>query len=260
MKVRFGQVSRWVMVASIAVVVLVCPGAGEAGVEKEIADLRRELAEIKKELAEMKALLQRTPPPRTPMGSQAKVSIGGRPTQGAPDAPITMVEFSDYQCPYCKRFVSVVFPTIKKDYIDTGKLKYVFRDFPIPALHPQAPKAHEAAHCAGEQNRYWEMHDILFENSKDFSVDALRRYARQVGLDGQRFDACLDTGRYTSRVEKEVIDSQKVGVSGTPSFVIGPSASGETITGTFVIGAQPPATFKRVIEGALEAAGKETSK
>ena len=253
MKVRFGRVSGWIMVAGLAAGVLVCPGASDAGVEEEIAELRRELADVKKELAEMKRLLQGTRPARAPARGTAEVSVAGRPSQGAHDAPVTMVEFSDYQCPFCKRHFSTVFPAIKKDYIDTGKLKYVFRDFPIPSLHPQALKAHEAAHCAREQDQYWAMHHILFEKSTDFSVDALKRYAREAGLDGDTFDECLRAGGYASRVEEEMADGRKVGISGTPSFVIGATGSGETITGTVVIGAQPHDRFKQAIESALKA-------
>lgn len=260
--------SVWMAIAVIgaAVLGLGYPASSQAGVEEEVTTLRKDLAEtkkelakIKKELAEIQRFLQSARQARSGVRGSAQVSVSGKPSLGSPDAPVTMVEFSDYQCPFCKRYISQVFPTIKKDYIDTGKLRYVFRDFPIATLHPRAMKAHEAAHCAGEQNRYWEMHDILFEKSKDFSVPALERYAKEVGLNGDQFNDCLQTGRYASKVEKEISDGRKVGVSGTPSFVIGPSGSGEKITGTVVVGARPHATFKQVIESALKTA-KENSK
>lgn len=261
MRVRWRRkVLVWLTMVGVLAVLLACPGASWAGVEEDITSLKKELTEVKKELAEIKNLLQRTPRARAPVRGPAKVSVAGRPTQGSQGAPVTMVEFSDYQCPYCQRFVSAVFPTIKKDYIDTGKVKYIFRDFPIPSLHPQAVKAHEAAHCAGEQDRYWAMHDMLFENAKDFSIAALKRYAQEVGLDRNQFDDCLQTSKYASTVEKEMADGRKVGVSGTPSFVIGPSGPGETITGTVVIGAQPPETFRQVIENALKAASASDGK
>ena len=170
-----------------------------------------------------------------------------------------MVEFSDYQCPFCKRHFSTVFPLIKKEYIATGKLKYVFRDFPIASLHPKAKKGHEAAYCAGEQDKYWEMHDTLFQNSKDFSVSALNRYARGIGLDGDRFSNCLQNGKYASRIEKEIAEGTKAEVRGTPSFFIGPSGSGGKITGTMVRGAQPVAKFRQVIARALKTAGSGQS-
>src|SRR5262249_25070646 len=146
------------------------------------------------ELVEIKNLLQGELKVQSPPKTTATVRISGRPNLGREDAPVTLVEFSDYQCPFCKRHFSTVYPALKKDYIDTGKLRYVFRDFPIANLHPQAKKAHEAAYCAREQNRYWEMHDLLFENSKDLSVPALKGYATKIALNDDQFNACLESG------------------------------------------------------------------
>jgi protein-disulfide isomerase len=155
--------------------------------------LRSEVAEIKKEVGEIKSLLQGALKPQSPPEVTAAVGVSGRPSLGRQDAPVTLVEFSDYQCPFCKRHFSTVYPILKKDYIDTGKLRYVFRDLPIASLHPQAQKAREAAYCGREQNRYWEMHDILFENSQDLSVPALKRYATKIALNFDQFIDCLVT-------------------------------------------------------------------
>lgn len=251
----------WMQMAAIATVLLLWPSISRAGLEEEIARLRKEIAEIKKDVAEIKSILQSIiQGARRAQTVTAVVSVSGRPSLGPKDAPVTMVEFSDYQCPFCKRFFSTVFPTIKKEYIDTGKLRYVFRDFPIANLHPQAQKAHEAAHCAGEQKKYWEMRDVLFENSKDFSATALKRYAQKIGLDGVAFNHCLQSGKNAAEIEKEIAEGTRAGVCGTPSFFIGPSGSGEEITGMMVRGAQPLAVFKQVIEGVLEAASSGTSK
>lgn len=247
------------IMALIAAGLLIWPAsakAGQAGVEEEIAELRKEMAEIKKDLAEIKSILQGTLQPRTPPTVAAEVRVSGKPSLGRQDAPVTMVEFSDYQCPFCKRHVVTVSPILKKDYIDTGKLRHVFRDFPIASLHPQAKKAHEAAHCAGEQNRYWEMHDTLFENPRDFSLPALKQLAQKIGLQSEPFDRCLESGKYAPEVEKEIVEGTEAGVRGTPSFFIGSTGSGERITGTMVTGAQPLARFKQIIESVLEAASK----
>ena len=246
----------WITAAAIAAALLVSPGAGRAGVEEEIASLRKELAEIKKELAEIKSILQGALRPRRQPTRTATISIAGRPSLGRQDAPVTMVEFSDYQCPFCKRYASTVYPIIKKDYIDTGKLRYVFRDFPIANLHPQAKKAHEAAYCAGEQNKYWEMHDILFQNPGDFSVPALKRYGQEIGIGGDTFNDCLESSKYAREIEKEITEGTKAGVRGTPSFFIGPSGSGEEITGTMVRGAQPLSRFRQIIENVLKLVSK----
>lgn len=250
------SVAVWITVAAIAGGLLIWPGAGQAGVEEEIASLRKELEFIKKELGEIKGILQGAFRARRPPSTTAVVSVSGRPSLGRQDAPVTMVEFSDYQCPFCKRHSLTVFPIIKKDYIDTGKLRYVFRDFPIANLHPQAKKAHEAAHCAGEQNKYWEMHEILFKNPKGLSVKVLKRYGQDIGVDGDKFNDCLKSGKYSREIEREIADGTKAGVRGTPSFFIGPSGSGEKITGKMVRGAQPLSRFRQVIENLLKTASK----
>jgi protein-disulfide isomerase len=132
----------------------------------------------------------------------------------------------------------------------------VFRDFPIASLHPQAQNAHEAAYCAGEQKKYWEMHDMLFENSQDLSIPALKRYAEKVGINGDQFNACLESGKYAGEIDKEIAEATAAGVSGTPAFFIGLSGSGEKITGTLVSGAQPLARFKQVIDEVLKVANQ----
>jgi protein-disulfide isomerase len=231
----------------------VWPGAGRAGVEEEIVKLRKEMSQIRKEIAEIKNLLV-SPNPQSPPRATAAVGVSGRPSLGRKDAPVTLVEFSDYQCAFCRRHFSTVYPLLKKDYVDTGKLRYVFRDFPIVDLHPQAKKAHEAAYCAGEQNKYWEMHDILFEYSQDFSVPALKSYAVKIALDGDQFNGCLESGKYAGEIDKEIAEGTQAGVRGTPAFFIGPSGSGDKITGTLVSGAQPLGRFKHVIDDLLKMA------
>lgn len=250
----------WMTVTAVVTALLMWPSAARAGVEEEIAELRREVAEIKKEVGEIKNLLQGALKPQIPPKITAAVSVAGKPTLGREDAPVTLVEFSDYQCPFCGRHFSTVFPILKKDYIETGKLRYVFRDFPIAGLHPQAKKAHEAARCAGEQNRYWEMHDMLFENSKDLSVPALKAYAIKIALEGDQFNACLESGKYGGEVEKEILEGTQAGVSGTPAFFIGSSGSGEKLTGTMVNGAQTLARFQQVIEEILKIANQADNK
>jgi protein-disulfide isomerase len=231
------------------------PAGSGAGTEEELAIIQRDLAEVKRDVAEIKAILLRITPRARAEPASAEVRVTGRPGLGRPDAPVTIVEFSDYQCPFCKRFFDQTLPEVKKRYIDTGKVRYVFRDMPLP-IHPQAPKAAEAAHCAGEQDRYWAMHDALFRNQGDLSVHALKRYATGLALDSEKFTECLDSGRWAGEVEKEQQAASEAGVRGTPSFVIGPSTSGDTISGRLLVGAQPFAAFQVLIESQLEAADK----
>src|SRR6266704_659322 len=129
-------------------------------------------------------------PPGNP--ENVLVSLDGVPSLGDEKAPIAIVEFSDYQCPYCGRHANTVLPQIIKDYVSTGKVRYIVRDVPIEAIHPQAFKAAEAAHCAGDQGKFWEMHDRLFQNQQLLAVSDLAAHALALGLDGPKFQPCLD--------------------------------------------------------------------
>ena len=213
-----------------------------------------ELSEIKKQLAEIRQLLSQraAQPPAQPANVTAKVSVTDNPSLGKPDAPVVVVEFSDYQCPFCQRFFQTTLPTLKADYIASGKVRYVFRDLPIASIHPQAQKAAEAAHCAGEQGKYWEMHDHLFQNQRALGVPQLKLYAREMKLDATAFEACLDQGKYVSKIEKNVADAGSVGISGTPSFLVGKRLADGTVEGSLIRGAQPITAFRQAIDRLLE--------
>lgn len=164
---------------------------------------------------------------------------------GDKNAPVTIVEFSDYQCPFCKKFWSDSFEQIKTTYIDTGKVKFIYRDFPL-GFHQNAQKAAEAAECAGEQGKYFGMHDKLFQNGQadgtGLNVADLKKYAQELGLNTAKFNECLDSGKMKAEVLKDFSDGQRAGVQGTPSFYI---------NGQMVSGAQPFSVFEQVIDAAL---------
>lgn len=160
------------------------------------------------------------------------------PVRGNPAAPVTIVEFSDYQCPFCAR-VNPTLAKIRETYGD--RVKIVFKDFPLPS-HPQAPKAAEAARCAGEQNKYWEMHDAMFANQKALEVPSLKQTARTIGLNGVAFDACLDSGKWAKAVEEGSALGEKMGVNSTPTLYV---------NGRAVIGAMPFENFKAIIDEEL---------
>lgn len=160
------------------------------------------------------------------------------PVRGNPSAPITIVEFSDYQCPFCAR----VNPTLAKVMETYGdKVKIVFKDYPLPN-HPEAPKASEAARCAGEQKKYWEMHDAMFANQRALGVPTLKQTARALGLDGAAFDACLDSGKYAATVRAGFALGERMGVNSTPTLYI---------NGRPLIGAMPFENFKAIIDEEL---------
>jgi protein-disulfide isomerase len=161
--------------------------------------------------------------------------------KGDPNAPVTIIEFSDFECPFCARFYSDTLSQIDEQYIKTGKVKLVYRDFPL-SFHPQAQKAAEAAECAGEQGKFYDMHDLLFEQGVQGGVAGFKGYAQQIGLDTGKFNTCLDSGEMASEVRKDFSDGQKAGVQGTPGFII---------NGNLVSGAQPFQVFQQVIEAEL---------
>lgn len=169
----------------------------------------------------------------------AEVAIDGAPTRGPENAPVTLVEFSDFQCPYCGR-VQPVLQKIRDTYKDQVKL--VYKDFPLPQIHPQAPKAAEAARCAREQDKYWDYHDRLFQDAKDLTPDKLKRYAADLQLDTATFDACLDSGKYAAAVRQDMAQGAELGVNSTPSFFI---------NGRFLSGAQPFSAFQTLIDEVL---------
>jgi protein-disulfide isomerase len=174
-----------------------------------------------------------------PEGERQTVSADRGFVKGAKDAPIAIVEFSDFQCPFCKN----VNPTLRQ-VLDRypGKVKVVWRDYPLVQLHPGAPKAHEAARCAADQGKFWEYHDVLFERSPRHSPDELKRYAQDLKLDAAVFGQCLDSGKHTAEVNKDVEEGQRLGVTGTPSFFV---------NGRPLEGAQPFTAFQKLIDSEL---------
>ncbi|MCA9487737.1 MAG: DsbA family protein [Nanoarchaeota archaeon] len=162
--------------------------------------------------------------------------------EGDVNAPVTIVEFSDYECPFCERFYSETYGQIKSEYIDTGKVNFVYRDFPLSSIHPQAQKAAEAAECAGEQGMYFEMYDKLFTSGVQGGVTSFKQYAMELGLNTEDFNTCLDSGEMANEVKKDMTDGQALGVKGTPAFFI---------NGQMVSGAQPFSVFKQVIDAEL---------
>ena len=174
--------------------------------------------------------------------ARVEPGVAGAPVRGPAAAPVTIVEFSDFQCPYCKQVV----PTLAQVLSRYGeKVKLVFRDFPIDSLHPQARKAAEAARCAHDQGKFWEFHDALFAGAPNASAEQLKTYAQQVGLDVPSFERCLGSRTHTAAVQKDVEEGTRLGVTGTPAFFV---------NGELLSGAQPLESFVRVIERELAAA------
>lgn len=170
------------------------------------------------------------------------VSTEGRPSLGRADAKVTVVEFSDLQCPFCKKFHDETFAQLKTAYIDTGKIRFVYRHLPLTQIHQLAAKAAEGAECAFQQGKFWEMHDAIFAVQPDIGTDALKALAKKTGLSAPKFDACLDGGATKSIVDKDAADGSAANISGTPTFFV---------NGKRLVGAQPFSAFQQAIDSEL---------
>jgi protein-disulfide isomerase len=183
-----------------------------------------------------------------------KISADNDPIIGNPDAPITIIEFSDFQCPFCARFHIQTLPTIMEEYIEKGDVKLVFRDFPLQNIHPNAVPASVAAECANEQGKFKEMHDILFEKQNEWSnletvyaIELFNQYSEQINLEQEQFTSCLSTAKYVKEIQKDLNDGRTYGITGTPGFFIG----NQEIGFVELKGAQPFESFKKVIDSQL---------
>jgi protein-disulfide isomerase len=180
----------------------------------------------------------------TGQARRVDVKTDGDPSIGPDNAPVTIIEFSDYQCPYCEQWHQQVYQQLMEAY--SGKIRFVYRDNPIPS-HPEAEPAAEAAECAGEQSAYWKFHDALFSGQYGLGRAAYEQYAADLGLDTEAFAACVDSHKFRGEIEADASDAAKVGINSTPTFVV---------NGRLLIGALPFADFKQVIDEELAAANQ----
>src|SRR5690349_20585602 len=208
--------------------------------------------EILKELKAIRALLESviTPARPAPPATGRVTNLTGY-ALGSADAPLTMVEFTDLQCPYCRQFALSTFDELKKNWIDTGKLRYISRDFPLDVLHPLAITAARAARCAGEQGKFWEMRLALVRNANLLSADFIARTAAELKLDTKAFAACAATSKYDAAIRAETQEGAKLGIEGTPTFVIGRTTP-DGIEGPMIVGALPYAQFDAKLRALLK--------
>ena len=238
-----------------------------SSMEKRLSSIEKDIGEIKRVLISILPALVRNAenrpsqfagpnppgapgnPPAMPPGRKVKVNIGGDPSLGSSKAKLVLVEFSDYECPFCARFYSQTLPAIKKEYIDTGKLRFVYKDFPLP-FHKNAMKAASAAFCAGKQGKYFEMHNFLFENQRN--LDDVENFAKKIGLNMKKFRACMNDSATKKAVEGDIAQGRSIGVGGTPTFVLGRLVDGNTVEGEVIAGAVPFEVFRNRIEALLQ--------
>jgi protein-disulfide isomerase len=186
-------------------------------------------------------------------------SIDDDPVLGDKNAPVTLIEFSDYECPFCKRYFDQTFTQIKTKYIDTGKVKLVFRDLPLSFHDPMATKEAVAANCAQKQGgdvAYFKYHDEIFKrttsNGNGLDDEKIKTIATDIGLNMGQFESCLQDPSMADEVKKDLADAGKAGATGTPTFIIGKTTKDGKIEGSLVVGAQPFSAFEAVIEPLLQ--------
>jgi protein-disulfide isomerase len=233
------------------------PSNEQEEVRREIRELKEGQEALKNELQEIKRILlanDRVPPTRP--APPDKIDIGSRPVRGNNAARVVLIEFSDYQCPFCGRFFRDILPLVDKEYIRAGKIKYVFNNLPLEEIHSQAFVAAQAVECAGEQGRFWELHDRMFANQNALAPNDLAARAKAIELDMTKFNQCLESGRTATAIRANLAEAERMGIEGTPAFVIGlidarnPSDTNLKILGS-IGGAQPFPVFKAAIDKAL---------
>jgi len=231
-----------------------------ATLRREIEALKAQQAAMQRDLEVIKTFLQQIVqrrPSEDPLLNKT-ISLTGEPSKGSARAKVTVVEVSDYHCPFCRRHTQTTQPQIDASFVANGKIQYVFVDYPIAGLHPRAATAHEGAMCAGEQGKYWEMHVKLFGDAppRDPSqlVPQLLSHAQGIGLDLGKFRACVESGKYSKSIAESVERMEQLGIDSTPTFLIGltPAAGQPMKIAKVVKGALPFSEFKAAIESLLQ--------
>jgi protein-disulfide isomerase len=219
----------------------------------QLESLRQGQERLQRDMQELKDLLRTRGQAAGPeLPKDLAFALAGRIVKGAPAAKVVVAEFTDYQCPFCARYVRETLPRIEQEYVKTGRIRYTVREFPLEQIHPQAFTAAEAALCAGDQGKYWEMHARLFEHQKALGADQLPGHAAAVGVEPKAFAECLQSGRHGNRVRADLGEGAKAGVRGTPMFFIGiADESGAMKAVRALRGAVPFASFQAAIDAVL---------
>ena len=227
------------------------------GVATAQETITREQADtLIKEIRELRQVLEslRPPAPRAgaerPPDEKVRVDLTGVHVLGRGDAPLTLVEFTDLECPYCRTFHVSTFERLKREYIDTGQIRFVTRDFPLD-FHPNARPAAQAVRCAGEQGKFWEMRHQITLNARALGGPVYERLGRDLGLDLARFSACAASESHRAAIDRDLAAGLSAGVSGTPSFVLGRTTPGAILEGIRIVGAQPYPAFESRIKALL---------
>ena len=245
------RTTRSLLVTVVTLVGFAAP-AGAQTITTQQAD------QIIKELQLLRQAVERLQAPPAPQQVQAppappdvvKIANVSGYMLGRPDAPLTMVEFTDLQCPFCNRFAIQTFDQLKRDYIDSGKVRFISRDYPLD-FHPQAMPAARASRCAGDQGKFWELRGTLVKNASQLSPAFISQQAAALKLDMKQFDACLKSTEYESAINKDMAEGNGFAVNGTPTFFVGKTTA-QGIEGVRIVGAQPYAVFQQRLDALLK--------
>lgn len=221
-----------------------------AALESSQQAILKELQGLRAGTAQPRAQANPNQPSPTALPSMP-LSIAGAASIGRADAPLTLIEFSDFQCPFCLRHVRETFAKIRASYVDTGKVRYVFRHYPIQSLHAQAWAGARAAECAQRQGKFWELHDRLFANPKQMSDADLEKYAQSEGLNMISFKQCYSDPAVTAKITQDLDDGTRAGVTGTPMFFLGTVENGKVKVARRLNGAVPYASFQQAFDALL---------
>ncbi len=239
---------RFASFAALPLALLLPLGAQDAAKDQGIT--RQQADQILDELRQIRQLLERqqakAPQAQEEQVVKAKVNLEGFAMLGSKEASLTIVEFTDYQCPFCQRFHTTAFPELKKNYIDTGKVRFYSRDLPLD-FHPNAMRAAEAARCANEQGQFWKLRDVMGANPNKLDMDSLVADATDLKMDVKAFRACVESEKYKNAVQTDVMEAMKIGANGTPTFVIGKSTP-NGVDGELVVGAEPYPMFDQTLK------------
>jgi protein-disulfide isomerase len=246
-----------VAVLGLSIMLIAGAAFGQGLTQQQGDEILKELRAMRMALEKLAAGQQqaaRAPSAVAPAAGddRAKLANTSGYALGKADAPLTMVEFTDLQCPFCRRFSSTTFDEIKKAYIDTGLLRFVTRDLPLTSIHPHAQRAALACRCAGEQGKFWELRHALLTSSTPLSPELITSTATGLGLDMTGFNGCLEGERFLADVQRDMAEAGSVGIGGTPGFVIG-RTSANGLDGVRLSGAQPFAAFEAKFKELLAA-------
>ena len=230
-----------------------------AAILVELRAIRQLLAFQDQRLAALSLGTDRVPaPPASEKVSLSLASAEQRYSLGAEDAPVTLVEFGDFQCPFCKKFHATAFADLKKDYIDTGKVRFISRDLPLE-FHPFAMKAAEAARCAGDQSKYWELRDALYTSQEALNDGVITKAVERLPLEVKAFQSCLVSHKYKADAQKDANEAATLQINGTPTFVLAKSAK-DKLDGIRIVGAQSFAAFQSAIDALLNNSPQDSAR